>query len=95
MNIEDLKLILEAVQGISGMGLNVAYGYIAMAVLDRVLSFGLGAAVVVMFYKSIRFITSCFSASEKLRIAAGVDYGFNDCQLSKACRVLEKHYNEQ
>ena len=95
MNIEELKLILEAIQGISGMGADVAYGYLAINVVDKFLSVGVGITFIVLFYKLVRFGFRCFFASEKLRLAAGVHYEFNDQELDKACRVLKKYYKNE
>ena len=94
MNIDELKMILDAVQSVSGMGANVAYWYLGLHILDQLLSVGVGIAVMYTFFISLRYTLRCFSASERLREASDVYSHFSNEELAKACAILREHYNK-
>ena len=56
MNVEELKLVLSAVQSVSGDALQGAMLYIGFLLLKEVLGYLVGAVAIVAIYKAVRAV---------------------------------------
>ena len=69
MNIEQLQLVIQALQSVSGDVLKGAILYIAFLFAKEVLAYAMGGAVLFTIYKAVIYITNSIrSASEAMEV---------------------------
>ena len=95
MDIEQLKMILDAVSVAGAGGKELLYAYMGVSVLNTFIT----ACVILLFMFFVMKVVSRFiadnSEAEKLRRAAGVSYQFNENELDIACSILRQHFKEE
>ena len=95
MDIEQLKMILDAVSVAGAGGKELFYAFMGVSVLKTFITSCVILCIIFFAVKlSGRLITDN-SEAEKLRRAAGVSYQWSENELDLACSILKQHFKEE
>jgi len=95
MDIEQLKMILDAVSAAGAGGKELFYVFIGMSALKTLIATCVTLCVVFFIVKLLSRLITDNSEAEKLRRAAGVSYQWSENELDLACRILTQHFKEE
>ena len=95
MDIEQLKMILDAVS-VAGAGWKeLFYAFIGVSVLKDFITACIILCIIFSAVKLISRLITDNSEAEKLRRAAGVSYRWSENELDLACSILKQHFKEE
>jgi hypothetical protein len=94
MNIEELKLVLETVQGLGESAYWVAVMIIAKGYFDSVLTITTVVVVILFINKTIRYIIGRFSFGEQIKAIMGYRGEFLPSEKNKVLKIL-RNFKEQ
>ena len=95
MDIEQLKMILDAVSVAGAGGKELFYVFMGVSVLK---TFAASCIILVFIFFAVKLISRLItdnSEAEKLRRAAGVSYQWSENELELACSILKQHFKEE
>jgi hypothetical protein len=95
MDIEQLKMILDAASVAGAGGKELFYVFMGVSVLKTFIASCVILCIVFFAVKLISRLITDNSESEKLRRAAGVSYNWNENELDLACSILKQHFKEE
>jgi len=95
MDIESLKLIISTLNDL-GANSKEAFVYYLIASYGSVYLFGIIWSCITIYIVKLSYrLLNNSSDLSKLRDASKINYYFSKEELNKACKVLEKYYNEK
>ena len=95
MDIEQLKMILDAASMAGAGGKELFYVFIGMSALK---TFIVSCVILCIIFFAVKLISRLItdnSEAEKLRRAAGVSYQWSENELDIACSILKQHFKEE
>jgi len=95
MDIEQLKMILDAASVAGASGKELFYVFMGVSVLK---TFATSCTILVFIFFAVKLISRIItddSGAEKLRRAAGVSYQWSENELDLACSILKQHFKEE
>ena len=95
MDIEQLKMILDAVSVAGAGGKELLYAYMGVSVLRDFITACIVFVVIFSVLKLIGRIITEYDEAERLMHAAGVSYRWSENELDVACSILRQHYQEE
>lgn len=95
MDIEQLKMILDAASVASAGGKELFYVFMGVSVLKTFITTCIIFTLVFFAVKIISRLITDNSEAEKLRRAAGVSYQWSENELDLACSILKQHFKEE
>lgn len=95
MDIEQLKMILDAASVAGAGSKEMFYIFIGASVLETLLTtFGI-LFIVLCAVKILNKLITDYSDADKLRRAAGVSYRWSESELELACVILKQHFQKE
>ena len=95
MDIEQLKMILDAASVAGAGGKELFYVFMGASVLKTFIAVCTILCIVFFAVKLIGRLITDNSEAEKLRRAAGISYNWNEKELDLACSILTQHFKEE
>ena len=95
MDIEQLKMILDAASVAGAGGKELFYMFMVVSVLNTFITACVILCIIFFAVKLISRLITDYSEAEKLRRAAGVIYRWGENELDLACSILKQHFKEE
>ena len=95
MDIEQLKMILDAASVAGAGGKELFYVFMGVSVLNTFISACVILCIIFFAVKLINRLITDNSEAEKLRRAAGLSYHWSENELDLACRIITQHFKEE
>ena len=95
MDIEQLKMLLDAASVADAGGKELFYMFMGVSVLKIFIT---TCVILVLIFFAVKIIGRLITdngESEKLRRAAGVSYQWSENELDLACSILRQHFKEE
>jgi hypothetical protein len=95
MDIEQLKMILDAASVAGAGGKELFYVFMGVSVLKTFIT---ACVILVLIFFAVKIIGRLItdnSEAEKLRMAAGVSHSWRENELDLACYILKKYFKEE
>lgn len=95
MDIEQLKMILDAASVAGAGGKELFYVFMGVSVLKTFITACVILILTFFVVKIVGRLIADNSEAEKLRRAAGVSYNWSENELDLACSILKQHFKEE